>query len=174
MIKSVFTILVYLGISATLIAQTDVFDAARKGDVKSMEHMYTMNEDTINANNKQGYTPLILACYYNQTEVLKFLISKKVILNEKPNSPTALQAASYKGFTKGAEMLLNYGANPNIADANGTSPLIYAVQFNHKEITELLIKKGADVNYKDPSGFSALDYATQLNVADIVKLFNKN
>lgn len=174
MIKSVFTFLVFIGISSALSAQEDVFNAARNGDTKTLAKLHSLNPDTINATNAQGYSPVILACYYNQVDLLDLLLTYKVRLNDVQNSPTALQAAAYKGFTKCVEMLLKYGANPNIVDANGTSPLIYAVQFNHQAIAQMLIKNGADVNYKDPNGFSAVDYAKNLNLADILVLFEEN
>jgi ankyrin repeat protein len=160
--------------STSVFAQTDVFSAARSGDTKAIAQLYALNADTINAENQQGYTPLILACYYNQTAVLELLMQYKVALNETPNSPTALQAASYKGFKDCVKLLLDYGANPNIVDANGTSPLIYAVQFNHTEIVGLLLKKGASVTYKDPNGFTAINYAENLGLTEILAMLKSN
>ena len=160
--------------SSSVFGQTDVFSAARSGDTEAIAKLYMLNADTINAENQQGYTPVILACYYDQTAVLKVLMQYKVELNEKPNSPTALQAAAYKGFTDCVKLLLDYGANPNIADANGTTPLIYAVQFSHTEIVDLLLKKGASVNYKDPNGFTAINYAENLGLTEILALLKSN
>ncbi len=151
-------------------AQTDIFSAARNGDTELLEKLYKLNPDTINSTNAQGYSPIILACYYDRIDFIKLLLAKNVVLNEEPNSPTALQAAAYKGFTEAVKLLLDYGANPNIVDANGTSPLIYASQFNHIEIVDLLLKKGASVSYKDPNGFTALDYAEKLNQPEIISL----
>ena len=171
--KNLF-ILTAMILNTSVFAQTDIFSAARSGDVTSIEKLYALKPDTINAKNQQGYTPVILACYYNNTEVLKALIAYNVELNNVPNSPTALQAAAYKGFTDCVKLLLDYDANPNIADANGTTPLIYAVQFSHAEIVDLLIKKGADVNYKDPNGFTAINYAENLGLTEILALLKSN
>lgn len=169
-----FYFLSALILSSSIFGQTDIFSAARTGDAATIERLYTLNHDTINAKNQQGYTPVILACYYNNTVVLQALISHEVALNEKPDSPTALQAAAYKGFVECVKLLLDYGADPNIADANGTTPLIYAVQFNHKEIVAMLLKKGAFANYKDPNGFTAINYAENLGLTDILALLNEN
>jgi ankyrin repeat protein len=168
--KNALVIVLAIMVSFQAAAQADIFKAARTGDVALLKTLYEIKPDTINATNAQGYTPTILACYYNQTAFLAQLIAYRVVLVEKPNTPTALQAAAYKGFKDDVKLLLDYGANPNIADANGTTPLLYAVQFNHPEIVEMLIKKGASVTYKDPNGFSALDYAEKLGFIEILDL----
>ena len=154
------------------IGAQDLFDAARKGDLKVIKEFYEKDANSINSTNAQEYTPLILATYYNQLEVVKYLIQKKVKLNGEKGSSTALQAASYKGFKEIAQALLEYGADPNIEDANGTTPLIYATQFKHIEIVKLLLKNGADKNYTDPSGNSAVDYAQKLQITEAIELFN--
>lgn len=160
-------ILCFLGF--TIQAQ-DIFEAARNGDLESMKSLYENDNSCINQKNSQDYNPLVLACYYNQLRVVKFLIEKGVELNLEDNSATALQAASYKGFTEIVAALLEYNANPNIVDANGTSPLIYATQFKHFEIIKLLLKYNADRSYKDQSGNTALDYAEKLKIDGAIEI----
>ncbi len=151
----------------------DVFDAARSGDAGTVLKLYQLNPDTINAVSDQGYSPLILACYYNQLEVIDLLMTYDVKLVEEKGKPSALQATCYKGFTAATGLLLEYGANPNMADANGTTPLIYAAQFNHVEIVQMLIDNRADRNYVDPRGLTAADYAEKLGFTDIVDILRK-
>ncbi len=166
--KIPFLILMFI-FSISIQAQ-DVFDAARNGDLEAMNLLYEADSNCINLKNSQNYNPLILACYYDQLEFVEFLIEKKVLLNLENNSATALQAATYKGSTKIVSALLKYGADPNIVDANGTSPLIYATQFQHYEILKLLLKYQADQGYKDLSGNTALDYAEKLKIEKAIKI----
>jgi ankyrin repeat protein len=46
-------------------------------------------------------------------------------------------------------MLINMGANPDLVDHNGQTPLYYAVRGGKYDAVELLIKKGANVNHED-------------------------
>lgn len=162
--------LLSLSFSINSIQAQDVFDSARKGDLETLQKLYEADNSCINQRNAQDYNPLVLACYYNQVEVVKFLIEKKVELSSENKTATALQAACYKGFVEIASALLEYNANPNIIDANGTSPLIYATQFKHYEILKLLLKHGATSDYKDPSGNTALDYAEKLKIEEAIKI----
>ena len=159
-------------LSAGLVHGQDIFSAARSGNAAEVSTLYDFNADTINAVNEQGYSPLILACYYNQVEVIQLLMTYEVELKEEPGTPTALQAACYKGFAVAAGLLLDYGANPNIADANGTSPLIYAAQFNHTAIVQLLVDHKVDRTYQDPRGLTARDYADKLGYTDVVDILD--
>ena len=136
----------------------DIFEAARSGDVKMAASLYKADPTIINSQNGQGYTPLVLASYYDREEFIEFLVSKEVQIETRQGYPTAVQACSYKGFNSSLEVLLEYGADPNLYDANGTSPLIYAAQFNHKEVVVTLLKYGANPEYKDPNGQSAIDW----------------
>lgn len=155
---------------ATFLNAQNIFDAARSGDVKTAKKLFTENPQTINDKDETGYTPLVLAAYHNQEDFVKFLIKSEVELKTLQNTSTALQAASYKGYCSIVKRLLEYGADPNLVDANGTSPLLYAVQFNHPECVEHLMKNGADVYYKDPNGVDALNMAKQFNNSELIEL----
>jgi len=47
--------------------------AARKGEVAVMQELLEKNVD-LNCKDEKGYTPLIIACYNNQAEAVKFLL----------------------------------------------------------------------------------------------------
>ena len=40
-------------------------------------------------------------------------------------------------------MLLDAGADPNLADANGVAPYVFAAQRGHVDAAKLLLKRGA-------------------------------
>ena len=58
---------------------------------------------------------------------------------------TALAIASRKGHKEIVELLLKKGAEPNIRDKYGTTPLHYAALYGHMAIVETLLHSGADV-----------------------------
>lgn len=70
---------------------------------------------------------------------------------------TPLHCAIVKWQVEAVAHLLHAGANPNVTDKNGSTPLVYAMQQGHQEIAKLVLSAGADVNYKNPfNGNTAL------------------
>ncbi len=58
------------------------------------------------------------------------------------------------------DLLLNKGANPNIQNAYGFTPLMYASEIN-SDLVALLLAKGANPNLKSREKKTALDFAQQ-------------
>jgi len=61
-----------------------------------------------------------------------------------------------------ARQLILAGANPNLADNQAVSPLMYASWYCQPELVRLLLKHGAAVNARDVDGETALMNAVQL------------
>jgi len=149
-----------------------IFDHARSGDTSAFEQMLREHPEKAFLTNDQGYTPLILASYYNHIEAVQYLLEiSKVDVNITSNMGSALMASVVKNHVELTLLLLSHGADPNLVDANGTSALHYATMFQHKELVHALIQADADPNLKDLTGKSALNYARLLNNKDIIDLF---
>lgn len=83
-------------------------------------------------------------------------------------STPLLYAAMY-GDGEAVRLLLDRGANPNIANDAGATPLMLAV--DDATITTLLLDRGADVNAASIEGHTALSLAAgRLGAAPVVKL----
>jgi ankyrin repeat protein len=74
---------------------------------------------------------------------------------EEPHE-TPLFRAVFNENLEVVEILLNAGADPNIAIDDGTTPLMVAAAHGVTEIVRKLIQKGANVNAKDSRGGTAL------------------
>ncbi|KXH68447.1 hypothetical protein CSAL01_04953 [Colletotrichum salicis] len=77
------------------------------------------------------------------------------------NFGTPLLAAAYGDATRrhqAIRWLLSYGADPNIADANGITPLHVVCRWGIRAslTVELLLKKGANANARGPRGWTPL------------------
>lgn len=61
------------------------------------------------------------------------------------------------------------GADPNYARSEGSTALMEACVFGHREVVELLVENGADISVKDRFGFTPLAAAKKNNHTDIVE-----
>jgi len=54
--------------------------------------------------------------------------------------------------------LLEHGANLNVQDNDGRTPLHYAVENCHVDVARVLFDHGADPTIRDNEGMTPLDY----------------
>ena len=75
---------------------------------------------------------------------------------------SALLYAAREGFTDAARLLVEAGANKELAEANGITPLLMALLNNQLDVASLLLDRGAEVNVADFWGrtplFASVDY----------------
>lgn len=87
---------------------------------------------------------------------------------------TLLHWATMKGKYIICEMLLKYGAIPNIKNAISDLPIHVAAEHKHSHITELLLKHGADPNVLGCDKSTPLHYAAENGDIPLVKLLLKH
>jgi len=89
---------------------------------------------------------------------------------------TGLISAASRNRIEVIAFLLERGADPNKANANGTTPLMFAktAAFAYGDSTgmKLLINAGANRNARDKFGLTALDYTKER--ADMIKAVLEN
>ena len=84
---------------------------------------------------------------------------------------TPLHIAAEKGYAEIALFLVENGAEVNVTDTNGNTPLIFIIhKTGNLEITRRLLEKGAVVNAQNRTGETALMYAAWRGHSDIVQL----
>jgi ankyrin repeat protein len=73
-------------------------------------------------------------------------------------------------FKDGIQILIDRGADINLPDTNGITPLYLACQEGHKDIVKLLLDKQADINVQITYGATPLYVACDGGHRDIVKM----
>ena len=68
---------------------------------------------------------------------------------------------------------LKQGADVNIADKDGVTPLSYAIKEGYEDLTSTLLERGADVNIADKDGITPLLYAIKEGYQDLTSTLLK-
>ena len=80
------------------------------------------------------------------TNLTYFLIEKGKDVNKDRGEP--LRNAAEHGNISAVKYLMQSGANVNMLDTNGVSPLLLACKGNHLDIVEILLNYTANINSK--------------------------
>ena len=106
-------------------------------------------------------TPLIGAARAGDGAAVRSLVAHGASPNETGgvNGWTPLEHAVHKNQLESVKALLDAGADPNLADRAGTTPLIMAAGYGYTPIVELLLRRGADPRRFNRNGQNALDAA---------------
>lgn len=151
-------------------AQIDIYEIARHGCAEDLQVVFEYNPNLINVKNESGFSPLTIACYNGNLEVAALLAKHVENINVNSKAGTALIAAVFKNDIKIAKMLLDAGADVNIADDKGITALHYGIKFKNIDLIKLLVNNGADVNLTDNKGLSPWDYAELDSNENVLKL----
>jgi hypothetical protein len=82
---------------------------------------------------------------------------------------TLLEVAIQQGRTNAVKVLLEAGADPNVKDERGCTPLYNATRFGHIDVVKVLLEAGADLNAKVWGGVKVLSWAVSHGHTEIVK-----
>jgi len=103
-----------------------------------------------------GRTPLHIAANHGNIQLIEFLVNLGANLNAIDNGGNTplLQIDCFDNTV--VKILLEYGANPNIENADGRTVLDLAYESNATDSAELLLKYGATSTIK-PSDYGDYD-----------------
>ena len=95
-----------------------------------------------------------------------------VIVNtrDRQSGEAALHIVAKRGDTTYVNYLLARGADPNIRDGQGNTPLLVAVNNGASSVIDLLVKGGANVNLGNGSGETPLIRAVQRRDLSLVRI----
>jgi ankyrin repeat protein/WD40 repeat protein len=115
------------------------FNAAKENNISKIEKYLNLGFDINMKDKSNKFTALHYAVRDGANNFVKFLIENKASIDEQSLMGwTPLHLAAHNNNYQGALLLLYFGANPNIADNNGITPLIEASDRNNSSIVDLL------------------------------------
>ncbi|MEI0612043.1 ankyrin repeat domain-containing protein [Brachyspira pilosicoli] len=115
-------------------------------------------ESRIN-DDSSDYTPLMIAVYKEDYDMVKYLLDKGANPNTANNeNKTALMIANDEGNNNIVKLLIQQGANINTQDEYGITVLMYAAVSGNYEMVKFLLENGANINTKDNYGNTVLYY----------------
>ncbi len=167
------SLLLLLG-SSTLAFCGPIHDAARKGDANKLKALLQSDAKLVSGRDKNGDTPLHLACLHGQLAAAQVLIDAGADVNAKNNygafTPGDLGAVFSSNNHQDPVSLLSVHGIDTKDMKNGYTPLdLCLFASRHKELLQLLIAKGADVNTQAASGATPLFFAVLRDQPDDVK-----
>ncbi|XP_053366517.1 fibronectin type 3 and ankyrin repeat domains 1 protein [Clarias gariepinus] len=120
-----------------------------------------------------GCTPLHWAVDGGHLPVVAFMIEDgcEVDVRDTVSEWTPLMRVSaMSGNAAVASLLIQAGADVNVRDKDGKTPLMVAVLNNHEELVKLLLDSGADQHVTNMYGSSITEMAEAFGKQDIIKL----
>ena len=160
--------------SATLHAETyPLHEAAKTGDLDSVNHFITVHMADVNATIIYGKTPLHEAARYGHASVVSVLIAAGADVNAKNSGDfTPLHnAATYGHDVSVVSILIAAGADVNAKDnINGWTPLHGSARGGSASVASILLAAEADVNAKDDNGWTPLHRAAYEGYASVVSI----
>jgi hypothetical protein len=128
------------------------------------DKIWAQMESLYNSSTEQfaGISTLMSATANNDVDGVKFFSKAGALVINQRNKggATSLHIACREGNFEIAKTLIDNGANVNIVDNEGWTPLMRASLAGNKEIVEILLKNGANANLLNSLNESALIHAT--------------
>ncbi|MFZ5817856.1 MAG: ankyrin repeat domain-containing protein [Bacillota bacterium] len=129
----------------------DIFEAAAMGNEERILALLATDPQLVHAANADGFHPLHLAAFFGHASAVRALLEggaevNRIMASRVPYVPsnTALHAAISGGpHREVVELLVTAGANPNLRDSNGHTPVQSAAFHKATEIIAYLKAHGA-------------------------------
>ena len=148
--------------------------AALAGRHFELAQVLHRNGSSVEPRDDQKRTPLHSAAFYGDLEMVQVLLEYGVDVNAMTSADnTPLNFAFQNGDLNDprvARFLVERGADPNMRNYNGVTPLHRALKTGRIEMARVLIEHGANAEVKNDEGKTPLDAAPEEQRDDIMKL----
>ena len=142
----------------------DVFEAAGFGDVDRLTELLEAEPSLVNDYSGDGFTALHFAAFFGRPDAASLLIERGAEVDAFGRgwmTGTAIHSAVSRLHGDIVRILLDAGANPNVRQSAGWTPLHAAAMNGDLTSVELLLASGADPTATNEEGRSVADLANE-------------
>ncbi|MBA3363025.1 MAG: ankyrin repeat domain-containing protein [Actinomycetota bacterium] len=142
----------------------DIFEAAAFGDLDRLSELLNDEPSLVNSYSGDGFTALHFAAFFGRHEAAALLIERGAEVDAFGRgwmTGTAMHSAVSRLHADVVRILLNAGANPNVRQSAGWTPLHAAAMNGDLTSVELLLAAGADPTATNEEGRSVTDLANE-------------
>ncbi len=145
-------LILLLGMLVSACAESGLRQAVSNGDLMATRRSIERQGLSPERPNKCGWTLLHYACYYQHPPLVEYLLGRSVDVNAQstahaanclayspiPAGTTPLMIAAYYGQADIIKILLRFGANRRLRNAQGYDALMYARKYEFAEAVRAL------------------------------------
>ena len=135
--------------------------AAMKGNVRQLEILFGHAPASLNATNHSGATPLTVASQHQQTQAIRWLLSKKPKLLVSTEGYTPFHSALHEGHPETIRAFFDHPdlilSVLNVLAEEGGTPLMLACELDSLEFVDRLLKMGANPKIARKDGITAME-----------------
>lgn len=154
------------------IDRLDVFEAAAFGDVDGLAGIVEAEPSLTTSYSPDGFTPLHLAAFFGHPRAVEHLLERGAEVDAFGRgwmTGTALHSAVSRMRTEVVRLLLAGGANPNVRQSHGWTPLHGAAHNGDRASADALLDAGADPAATNDEGRSVLELAEEGGDAETIE-----
>ncbi|WP_281986936.1 ankyrin repeat domain-containing protein [Aquimarina aggregata] len=133
------------------------------GQKETVKDYLDKNPSTlVNTYSSDGFTPLSLAAFFNQTEIAKLLLKLGADPNISainPSKVNALHSAVAKENYDLCQLIIKKGVDVNATQMQNVTALHSAVHRGNFKLVKLLVENDANISIKMDNGSTALEIA---------------
>lgn len=141
------------------------------GKMDTVKANISADETLVNVYSNDGFTPLSLAAFFDQTAIAKVLLEQGAnpeLQATNPSKVNALHSAVAKGNYELCELLVATGMDLNLGQTQQVTALHSAAHRGNLKMVQLLVENGADIHTKMENGSTPLDLAKKDEHQDVV------
>lgn len=158
----------------------DVWEAAALGELETVVSAVEQDRSLLDATAPDGFTPLGLAAFFGQVDVLTWLLTEGADPNKPAENEMAVypinSAAAHREKTAASMMvslLVAQDAEVNVAQHGGWTPLHQAASHGDMQMVKFLLESGADPSLESDDGRTAADMARENKFGQVAGLLEE-
>jgi ankyrin repeat protein len=157
----------------TRLSALDIFECSALGDCDRLEKLLRQNAMVVHDTSPDGWAPLHLAAAFGGPQATALLLTHGAHLHRFSRNPMHNQplhaCIALSQDLETARLLIAQGADVNMEQAGGYTPLHQAAAAGLEELTRMLLEAGADPGCRCHQGKTPADYARERQHAAVVR-----